>query len=379
MTIQAARQQELSGVPAASADQQATADPLAAAPSEPAHPPRLLFLDGLRLLAALLVVAHHLVRGPWDVRPEEHFGMLATLSKYGWLGVNLFFLISGFVICMSSWGRGLGRFAVSRIVRLFPAYWLGVILTTGVLAMWPVLRGPLPPPESLVNLTMLQSGLGVTDQDWSYWSLGTELRFYLLFAIVVWLGVTYRRVVYFCALWTVVAAFSSSWHEGLLDNLIVADSAPYFVAGTALYLVHRFGPNLLLWGLVGANWVIALYRLEKYPGVVTLHLNWWPVAAVVTLFWAVMIAVALGAFRRVSGRWLVTAGALTYPLYLIHQAIGQTLIRGLHRHAPAWLLLVGVIALLLGVSWLIHRYVERPLGRRLKRGLDSSLAAARNA
>ncbi|BCJ72167.1 acyltransferase [Catellatospora sp. IY07-71] len=339
--------------------------------------PRLLVLDGLRLAAALLVVAHHLVRGPWGTEPGALFGPLAAVASYGWLGVNFFFLISGFVICLSSWGRGLGEFAVSRVVRLFPAYWVGVVLTTAVLAAWPILREPLPPAESLVNLTMLQSGLGVTDQDWSYWSLGAELRFYLLFAVVVWLGVTYRRVVYFCALWTLVAAFSSTWDLRWVDNLIVPEFAPYFVAGTALFLVHRFGGNLLLWGLVGANWLLALYRLQSYPALEHFHLSWWSVAALVTCCFALMTAIALGAFARVGGRWLVVAGALTYPLYLIHQAAGQTLIRGLRDHVPHWILLGGIVAVMLGASWLIHRYVERPAGKRLRTALKSSLAEVR--
>ncbi|GIF99578.1 acyltransferase [Catellatospora citrea] len=339
--------------------------------------PRLLVLDGLRLAAALLVVSHHLVRGPWGVEPGSLFGPLAAVASLGWLGVNLFFLISGFVICLSSWGRGLGEFTVSRVVRLFPAYWVGVVVTTAVLAAWPALRGPLPAPESLVNLTMLQSGLGVTDQDWSYWSLGAELRFYLLFAIVVWLGVTCRRVVYFCAVWTLVAVFSTTWDQRWIDNMIVPEFAPYFVAGVALFLIHRFGANLLLWGLVGANWLIALYRLQGYPALEHFHQSWWSVAAVVTGCFALLSAIALGAFHRVGWRWLTVAGALTYPLYLIHQAIGQTLILALRGHAPHWLLLAGIVALLLGASWLIHRYVERPLGGRLKRSLTTSLAAVR--
>lgn len=339
--------------------------------------PRLLVLDGLRLAAALLVVAHHLVRGPWGAEPGALFGPLAAVASYGWLGVNLFFLVSGFVICLSSWGRGLGEFAVSRVARLFPAYWVGVVLTTAVLAAWPILREPLPPAESLVNLTMLQSGLGVTDQDWSYWSLGAELRFYLLFAVVVSLGVTYRRVVYFCALWTLVAAFSSTWDLRWLDNLIVPEFAPYFVAGTALFLVHRFGGNLLLWGLVGVNWLLALYRLQGYPALEHFHLSWWSVAAAVTCCFGLMTAIALGAFPRVGGRWLVVAGALTYPLYLIHQAVGQTLIRGLRGHVPHWILLGGIVAVMLGAAWLIHRYVERPAGKRLRTGLKTSLAAVR--
>lgn len=350
-----------------------TAAPAAARPATP----RLLILDGLRLVAALLVVAHHLVRGPWGVEPGSLFGPLAAVASLGWLGVNLFFLISGFVICLSSWGRGLGEFTVSRVVRLFPAYWVGVVATTAVLAAWPALRGPLPAPESLVNLTMLQSGLGVTDQDWSYWSLGAELRFYLLFAIVVWLGVTCRRVVYFCAVWTLVAVFSTTWDQRWIDNMIVPEFAPYFVAGVALFLIHRFGANLLLWGLVGVNWLIALYRLQGYPALEHFHQSWWSVAAVVTGCFALLAAIALGAFHRVGWRWLTVAGALTYPLYLIHQAIGQTLIMALRGHVPHWPLLAGIVVLLLGASWLIHRYVERPLGGRLKRGLDTSLAAVR--
>lgn len=334
-------------------------------------------LDGLRLLAALMVVGHHLVRGPWGVEPETLFGGLASAAKFGWIGVNLFFLISGFVICMSSWGRTVGEFAVSRIVRLFPAYWVAVIATTTVLAIWPLLRGPLPAPQSLANLTMLQTGLGVTDQDWSYWSLGTELRFYLLFTIVVALGVTYRRVVYFAAIWSLVAVFATTWHQDWISNMIVPEWAPYFVSGIALYLVYRFGPNLLLWGLVAMNWVVALYRLDGYAAVVNFHHSWWAVAAIVTVFWAVMIAVALGRFNRIQWKWLVTAGALTYPLYLIHQSIGGTVIMGLHTRVPSWLLLIGVLGLMLAGAWLIHRYVERPGSRRLKRSLMAAVAQVR--
>src|SRR3990170_483158 len=90
--------------------------------------PRLEVLDGLRFLAAMAVLAYHFTtmdriwqRPAVDVFPQQTFA-------YGWLGVYLFFLISGFVICMSSWGRGAGAFLVSRAVRLYPAYWLSVVV-----------------------------------------------------------------------------------------------------------------------------------------------------------------------------------------------------------------------------------------------------------
>jgi peptidoglycan/LPS O-acetylase OafA/YrhL len=340
---------------------------------------RLRFLDGLRLLAALAVVGWHLTAAPtagWDGHP---FGGLTAVTRYGWLGVELFFLISGFVICMSGWGRSVGEFAASRVARLYPAYWLAVLVAAGVLAAF---AGPgsdrLTWPQLAANLTMLQNPLGVRDIDPSYWTLAVELRFYLLFSIVLAIGVTYRRVVYFCVIWLAVSVFVAG--QPWLAWLVSAENVPYFVAGIALFLVHRFGATPLLWALVTASWLLALYRLDSHIDA-TLHDRsagtWLPAAAVVTACFGIMILVATGRLNRFDPGWLVTAGALTYPLYLIHQSLGVTVIGRLHRVVPAGLLLTGVVAALLGLAWLIHRFVERPLARRMKRGAAVSLAALR--
>lgn len=70
-----------------------------------ARPGRVFALDGLRLLAALSVVAYHYTArvGSWPKKPEAIFPAVFPVTAYGWLGVHLFFLISGFVICMSCW------------------------------------------------------------------------------------------------------------------------------------------------------------------------------------------------------------------------------------------------------------------------------------
>ena len=115
--------------------------------------PRIRVLDGLRLFAALMVVSYH------------YFGFVSMPTAYGWLGVELFFLISGFVICMSSMGHTVGQFATSRIVRLFPAYWFGVLLTSAVLLIWEVRQAPSL-GEIAVNLTMLQGWGGRTVDRW---------------------------------------------------------------------------------------------------------------------------------------------------------------------------------------------------------------------
>jgi peptidoglycan/LPS O-acetylase OafA/YrhL len=363
--------------PAAAPDTQGPAAGLEGQPER--RGTRLRILDGLRLLAALAVVGWHLTAAPtagWDGHP---FGPMTAVTRYGWLGVELFFLISGFVICMSGWGRSVGEFAASRVARLYPAYWLAVLLAAAVLTAF-VRPGaePLTFAQLAANLTMLQNPLGVHDIDPSYWTLAVELRFYLLFAIVLAIGVTYRRVVYFCVIWLTVSVFVSG--QPWLAWLISAENVPYFVAGIALFLMHRFGTTPLLWGLVTASWLIALYRLNSHMDA-TLHDHsagsWLAAAGVVTACFGIMILVATGRLNRLDWPWLVTAGALTYPLYLIHQSLGVTAIDRLHGSVPAGVLLAGLLAALLGLAWLIHRFVERPLARRIKRGASASLAALR--
>ena len=98
--------------------------------------PRLAILDGLRLVAALMVVSYHYISraDAWGRGGRHGFPTIVdSAAHYGFFGVELFFLISGFVICMSAMGRGLGEFFVARVVRLYPAYWFAILLTTAVL------------------------------------------------------------------------------------------------------------------------------------------------------------------------------------------------------------------------------------------------------
>lgn len=326
--------------------------------------PRIRVLDGLRLFAALMVVSYH------------YFGFVSMPTAYGWLGVELFFLISGFVICMSSMGHTVGQFATSRIVRLFPAYWFGVLLTSAVLLIWEVRQAPSL-GEIAVNLTMLQGGVGVRSIDGVYWTLWAELRFYLLFSAVVWFGVTYRRAVVFCVAWLFGAVLTMKT-PGVANTVLVSEWAPYFIAGIAFYLIHRYGQTLLLWGLVGvcfllsANHVVGLaVRANKLSG--RADLPGWPAALMLALFFALMAAVALG-WLRLSWKWLSVAGSLTYPLYLIHQYVGWTVLAEL-AHLPYLPLRLGLIVVMMVAAWCIHRFGERPAARLMRPALSRAIGA----
>lgn len=321
------------------------------------------------------------------VHPPTYFLPSGSyLAIYGFLGVELFFLISGFVICMSAWGRTLGGYFVSRASRLYPAYWVCIAITVTVVVALPI-SGGLPVeglpdlPGIAVNLTMLQQPLDVPAVDTVYWTLFVELRFYLLFAVVVWAGTTYRRVVLFCAVWLTVAVLAPAWKLPVADLIVVPDYACYFVAGMAMYLIYRFGPTPLLHGIVGMSWLVSMGRLggrlrNLHPG---FEVPAWPGYVLVTLFFVILLAIAHHRADRIGWRWLTVAGALTYPFYLLHQRIGYALIRTVHQvvAAPPWLLIAGTIVVVGGLAWLVHRYVERPLTPLLRAGLSSGIAAAR--
>ncbi|WP_329195738.1 MULTISPECIES: acyltransferase family protein [unclassified Streptomyces] len=350
-----------------------------------ARRPRLYVLDGLRLIAALSVVSFHwagvnIHPEVWGSTPRTLMPSVHRVASYGWMGVQLFFLISGFVICMSCWGRSPRDYFTSRVVRLYPAYWVGIVITTLVVNFAATVRAsrkPMSISDVLTNLTMLERPLGVTEADGVYWTLWIELRFYLLFAVVAVMGLTYRRVLAFCGIWTILAVITPSADSKLMDTVFMPQDAPYFIAGVAMYLIYRFGVNPLLLGVVAFSWLLAQNRLHitvgGYEYEVHHTLSWPVMAAVSAGAFLVMLAAAMGALNWIRWKWLTVAGALTYPVYLLHQELGWAMIRWGRNHgiAPFPLLALCLTAVLL-LSWLVHRFAERPLSAALKRLLDGA-------
>ncbi|NBE51713.1 acyltransferase family protein [Streptomyces boluensis] len=342
---------------------------------------RLRALDGLRLIAALMVAAYHYggrdgeIGEAWGSSPNVQFPTAHEWFAYGCLGVQIFFVISGFVICMSGWGRPLRSFFASRVSRLFPSYWVAIVLVTAVFALPAVTYAAVSPSDALVNLTMLQQPLGVDRVLGVCWTLWAELRFYALFALCVVLpGANRQRVVLFCAVWTLAAAVAEAANWPLLDVVLMPEYAPYFIGGIGLYLVHRDRKDITAWGIVGVSWLIgqhyAVDRLWHAPNPDFFsYRSSLAIVAVVTLGYVAVAAIALGWLNRVNWRWLTTAGALTYPFYLVHEHLGWVSVTALHRGLglPSWATFTLTITAMLALAQLLNRYVEEwatPLIRR---------------
>lgn len=311
----------------------------------------------------------------WGDRPAELFPAISTISGLGILGVELFFMISGFVILMSIWGRGLGAFALSRLVRLFPAYWVSVAVTAAVYGL--TAATALDPKLSLgeygVNLTMLQRAFGVYDANGVYWSLWVELRFYVLISILVITGVTLNRCLAFMGVWLLAAGFFAGSEEAWVELVVMPKYAAYFVGGMAFFLMTRFGPRLVLWCLAGISGGLAVSsaldrvagRIEKV-GYAAMPVPEWAVVATVVGFYLLMAMVALGWLRWLRRRGLVVLGALTYPLYLFHTTAAVLIVPALRDTLPPPLTALVTVLAAMAFSYLVYRVAERPLQEFVK-------------
>jgi peptidoglycan/LPS O-acetylase OafA/YrhL len=353
----------------------------APAGSAPVRTGRMRELDLLRFVAAFGVVLFHFTGfsggGAWPQPSGRIFPALGEVTRYGYLGVDLFFLISGFVILMSAWGRGPGEFGVSRVVRLMPAYWAAVLLGGAIYVVFGMGKGT--PGLVLPNLTMLQGGLGLDNVDAVFWTLWVELHFYVLMAGLTAIGLTYRRCVIFMSAWLFLGLFADEGKSKLLQVMVMPTWNAYFIAGMALFLIYRFGPSLLLWGFVAVSWLMALHWGMWRAGPVFKGVSDGVVAVVVTGIFLVMILVATGRLSRLRWRGLTVLGALTYPLYLTHSQVALPLLDAVYPRLNRWAALAVVVAVSLAVAYVVHRWIERPAAAWLRPRLREALARARAA
>lgn len=250
---------------------------------------RVPALDLLRLVAALGVVHFH-----WS-------GSNAGALPYGYLGVELFFMISGFVISMSIVGRTRWQFLQARTRRLWPTFFMCLLLSTAVA------NDPVSYSVFFANVTMIPKILGFNYVDGVYWSLMFEILFYLYVAIFV--GENYSRLRFFAWIWLVIIFVP--W-PGKIATLVISAYAPFFIVGVAVYL--RDWPLYLLSASVSA----AFGYQHAYNDPKT--------AAFIIILCAIALQVALQlkfSQRVTSG--LAIIGGTTYPLYLLHYTYGSNL------------------------------------------------------
>lgn len=348
---------------------------------------RIEYLDGLRGIAILLVIFYHYCGPVYAGIVHCDGGPLTMLVAHGWVGVQLFFLISGFVILMTlDKCRSISQFLYNRWIRLFPA----MLIATGVLVLFNVtthIPGPHPmhswidaipglifiPPAVIHAVTHVD----IHSLDGVFWTLYTEAGFYVVFGVA-----------YFVCGWRVaiaamvVLAAAASFGDGLLAVLGASHEVRRMIEP-----LGWMNMQLYAWFASGALfWKAREYRNAAYfnaalvLGIATalLQINYLP------LQWldraALVIVVILFATAQVSrsmqtllaARITTFFGFVSYPLYLLHNEIGVSLIGWANAGngvVPPIVVVALVAAGAVGLAWLVARHVEPAVRRTIRRGL----------
>ena len=332
---------------------------------------RLVELDALRGLAACAVLLFHYT---WRVHtmmpqaPAIGYGL-----AWGSYGVHLFFAISGFVIFMTLERTRTGLdFAVARFARLYPAYWAGIAVTTLAVHLLGAGMFAQPGPVVFANLTMLQGFAYLPLVEGVYWSLTVELAFYLCMW-GLWRLRLLGRIEVVLLGWI---ALKLLWWLApelpyRLEMLLALDYIAFFAIGIAAYRVREGARSWAQQLPVLAMALVVTAIAGTRGDLITFCL--------VTVIFIELVAGRLGFLDRKLLLWL---GALSYPIYLVHQFMGYAILARLGAiGVPAWLALLVAIAAALGVAQLIHSFVERPAHKTIpaawRKWRESRLSVAR--
>lgn len=336
-------------------------------------------IDLLRFLAALAVVIfHYAFRGYAAHSSPMPYPILESAAKYGRYGVDLFFLISGFVILMSASGGSLKHFIVSRVVRLYPAFWVCCTLT--FLALLIFADGKPTVVQYLSNMTMLSSFsfmqkiAAVSHIDGAYWSLAVEMRFYMLVAIVLMLRQIHRTEIFLTG-WLLTLILFEVARVDHLREILMVDYGAYFIAGAMMFRIWSEGWSLLRGSVILGSWALSLYEvwisLPKFEAATGAIMNRSIVLAVITACFLMMVLVASRKTSWIGRRNWLLLGSLTYPLYLLHQAIGYVIFRRFYPIVNPHLLLWGTVAIMIVVAYLINVYIEQRYSTPFKQQLNN--------
>jgi peptidoglycan/LPS O-acetylase OafA/YrhL len=328
-------------------------------------------LDLVRFCAACAVMLFHFTfRGPQINVWSAGFPLLGQIFKYGYLGVNVFFILSGFVILLTAYEKDALAFSFARMVRLYPAYWVCVSLTSLAIVLAGNVRH-LTPFQYFANLTMVHSYFGVTDISGVYWTLAVELKFYFLVFLVLAIR-QIHRMGYFLGLWLLASILLSfSRPHGVLVFFLFPEWSSYFIAGATFFLIYRDGLNLYKTLVIALCYGLSVaYAVNLVPaaGADLSRQTSAPVLIVLlTVFYLMFFAIALRrtSFQR-SSKFCYVLGMITYPLYLVHQDIGYLLLHSAPGGWNRYLLLSAVMSAMIGLAWLVHVGPEKFIAFRLK-------------
>lgn len=312
---------------------------------------RVAELDALRGIAAIAVLIYHYLHRYAGISHSDA-AVRIEWANYGQFGVQLFFIISGFVIfwTLSNTSRP-SDFIVSRISRLYPSYWAAVVLTFSIVAYFGLEGRQFGGYTFIANLTMIQQYLGFALVDGVYWTLTVELTFYT-WIFLLYLVKQLPKAEILLTIWVVFSAITKYLDilvPDILSMLIMYEHLGFFVLGICLYkIIYGYDDKKTYFAAftcLGAMFV-------HYPLEHALFLLSFPF----TLF---LLLKFRPKFANTS--ILLFLGTISYELYLIHQNIGYVILNETSSHGmPQWAGTLVAIIVSVTIAWALNKFVGVP-------------------
>ena len=335
----------------------------------------ILIINLLRFLAALGVLSVHSfsVLISTEYIPTM-FSFLLPIVHYGYLGVPLFFIISGFVIAFSSEEKTFREFISARFIRLFPVFWLCVSITS-IFIFFIHKEEIVSWGRYFANLTMIPSLFGdYPFIEGVYWSLESELKFYFIIAVILLIkpifSISLRKMSLILSIPLLYyTLYYNPYHSSLLQETLGATFyffsegfAQYFLAGIVFYEIFKNNKNYYLYLVLIIYYVVAVLQAfdfaypEDNPVVVMFY---------ITVFFGLFLSISLKKIPNASFSFfgneykkiLITLGAITYPLYLLHSNVIYllaTTFRG--NEIPAYIATPLLIFILISLILLVNSF-----------------------
>lgn len=328
---------------------------------------RFYELDIVRFLAALAVLFYHYTFNANRLLGTPYFD-IDKIMRYGYLGVDAFFMISGYVVLMSSMHKTPKYFFISRIVRLYPAYWISCLLTFAILYFGKI-SAPGTPPASFqllaYNLTMLQEFFGKAHLNGVFWTLTCEISFYfiilLLSALRLWKNLLLIITVWL--IYTLVAGPAAA--NNAFAFLLIPKYSCCFIAGMLFYLLRI--NYAATWKTVLLLFLCFLLNIKNDIQIMGIMNDFYHDAyayksyimvAIVTGFYLFFLLSSLGKLDSPRLKYPAKLGALTYPFYLTHVfGIGVFMVFG--GQVNKYVLLVATTLAALLLAAVIYKFIEK--------------------